>query len=60
MAPKKLKTFTIVDGIGTAHPYLLIDDTDTVVRTGSKPRELADWAFDVGADEVRHEERIYT
>lgn len=35
--------------------YALVDDTGTVRRTHESPSRLSEWAFDNGADEVRHE-----
>lgn len=35
-------------------PFVLIDETDTIVRVGTKPSTLAALGFDLGADEVEH------
>lgn len=55
--PSKKRVFRIEQNVSDAggSPLVLIDDTDTVVRTGDRPGVLADIAFDtLGADEVWH------
>jgi hypothetical protein len=52
------RQFRIIDNMADTGgiPLVLVDDTDTVIRTGDSPRVLADTAFTLGADEVRHDE----
>ena len=47
--------YTITESGDERHPYALLDETDTVVRVDTEPAKLSRWAFDNGADEVRHE-----
>ncbi len=35
--------------------YLLVDEAGILVRVSNDPRKLSVWAFDNGADSVRHE-----
>lgn len=50
---RRLRTFRIED-----HPvsvgFVLIDDTDVIVRVSDKVSILSGLAFDLGADEVTH------
>jgi hypothetical protein len=55
--PSKKRVFRIEQNTNDPGgvPLILIDDTDTVVRTGDRAGVLADIAFDtLGADEVWH------
>lgn len=57
---KALKVFRIVDNVidDERAPYALLDESDTVIRVASRPSTLSDIAFDLGADEVRHDEDL--
>ncbi len=55
------RVFRVADNVvdeDERYPYVLIDETDTVIRLGQRISELVDEAFDRGADEVKHEENL--
>ena len=53
-----MKRYRIVDDPVVARGYVLLDEKSTEVRSGKNPRKLSEWAFDNGADEVRHDEDL--
>lgn len=51
-----LKRCRIVDlSAPSLDPYGLVDEAGEIRHTGPNPHRLSDWAFDHGADEVRHD-----
>lgn len=53
------RVFRITDNNGDERaPYALLDDTDIVIRVHHQVSVLSDIAFDLGADEVRHDEDL--
>ena len=61
MTGRHKRTFRITDNDGDERaPYALLDDSDTVVRVHHQISVLSDLAFDLGADEVRHDENLVT
>lgn len=53
--PKPKRIFRITYSGDPKFPYSLIDETDTVRMLSASLLDLGGWAFEVGADEVRHE-----
>lgn len=53
-----MKKYVIVEIQDTAGPYALQDAEGKTVRIGYDPRKLSAWAFDNGAQEVRHDEDL--
>lgn len=52
---KPKRVFRITHSGDPKFPCSLIDDTDTVRMLSASVFDLGGWAFEVGADEVRHE-----
>lgn len=51
------RVFRIVDWTHELplNPYAVLDETGAVRLTGPNPHRLSDYAFDHGADDVRHD-----